>query len=85
MARIKVVEPMNVHTKNSVYRVEPICDGGAVLYKATKIETIKPSKQVSVEESITGRDVYLELGHRMILGRIHTSSVVAVEYIEPHH
>lgn len=85
MARIMVVEPMNVHTKNSVYRVEPIDEGGVVSYKATKVETTKPSKPISVEESVTGGSVYLELGYRMLIGKLHTSSVVAVEYIEPHH
>lgn len=85
MERIKVVEPMNVHTKNSIYRVEPSCDDGVVSYKATKIEIKKPSKQISVGQCVTGGDVYLELGRRMLLGRLHTSSVFAVEYIEPHH
>lgn len=85
MACIQVTEPLRVCTKNSVFRVECLKRGEAVVYKATKVEAVEPSNNVSVDQSVIGKEVYLELGHRMILGGLHTSTVIAVEYIEPHH
>lgn len=85
MACINVVEPMNVRTKNSVFRVEPIIDGDDVSYKAIKIETIRPVCVVKIGEGFIGKSVHIELGKRMVLGRLYTSLVVAVEYVEPHH
>lgn len=88
MTMIEVNEPVKVHTGNSVYLVEPAVVEGRPLYKATKIEGLRPGKHSNnahIGKSFYGDILFLDVGRGMRLGDWRTGNVVKIEYVEPQH
>ena len=85
---IKVVEPIRVSTRNSVYFVEPYVATGEQRYKVRKVEDLHPCKAnvVPIDWSIDCKGALsLGIGKRCHFGPLHISRVLGVEYTEPHH
>lgn len=91
---IVVTTPINVHTVDSVYRVELVNVAGERVYQVTKIEDLRPCGHpyLKLGESVRGEKLFLEIGEPMQLMNSLSvdclrarDNVVVAEVVKPRH